>query len=278
MHVKPLKWAGSKDGHADYLRPIQSHYSSLTWYDPFCGSLALPLKYRPQKATLLDINPRLINFWRWVQRGMQIPAEILVHDKQHYYEIRDRLNALPPNDDSLLGAAYFYYLCRTGFNGLCRFSRKGKFNVPFGEYKSINYCSDFSSYVPLISGWYFDSADFLKLHIPIKSLLFIDPPYWRASKPGKTPMFVGYAGEVFGWEQQERTAFKAADYDGPVICCNSDDPKILELYHHLGFKIRMVDVRRRISCAGDRPIVQEMLAFKNIPDRLLPSGTNLIAS
>src|ERR687896_413085 len=44
--------------------------------------------------------------------------------------------------------ALFYYLNRTGYNGLCRFNQQGKFNVPFGRYKRIDYRKDFTGYVP----------------------------------------------------------------------------------------------------------------------------------
>jgi DNA adenine methylase len=270
MHTKPLKWAGSKDGHEEALRPIFNHFRHLTWYDPFCGSLALPFKYSPAQAILKDINPRLINFWKHVQRGFKIPEGICVNDEKHYYEVRDRLNALPLDDDSLESAAYFYYLCRTAYNGLCRFNQKGGFNTPFGRYKAINYMTDFTPYRFKMQGWELSCQSFLGDVIPPDCLLFIDPPYWQV-KDRKTPMFVGYAGNVFGWEEQVRVAFKAAHHGGPVICCNSADPQIIELYSNLGFEIRTIQVQRKVSCKGDRPLVTELLAFRNIPKYLLSS-------
>lgn len=46
-------------------------------------------------------------------------------------------------------AELFYYLNRTGYNGLCRFNNQGEFNVPFGKYKVINYKKDFLVYKKL---------------------------------------------------------------------------------------------------------------------------------
>lgn len=273
MHVKPLKWAGSKDGHEETLRPIFNHFRNLTWYDPFCGSLALPFKYQPTHAVLKDINPWLINFWKHVQKGFKIPEGICVNEEKHYYQIRDKFNALPPGDESAEAAAYFYYLCRTGHRGLCRFSKKTGFNVPYSKEdakKKINYITDFTPFRFKMSGWELSCESFLGDVILPDSLLFVDPPYWEV-KDRKTPMFVGYAGNPFGWEEQVRVAFKAAHHGGPVICCNSTDPQIVELYSSLGFEIRTIQVQRRVSCNGDRPLVTELLAFRNIPKFLLPS-------
>lgn len=268
MHVKPLKWAGSKDGHEETLRPIFEAYRNLTWYDPFCGSLALPFKYQPGHAVLKDINPRLINFWKHVQKGFKIPEGICVNEASHYYEIRKRLNTFPLYDESAESAAYFYYLCRTAYNGLCRFNKGGGFNTPFGKYKTINYILDFTPYRFKMTGWELSCESFLGDVIPRDCLLFIDPPYWEM-KDRKTPMFVGYFGNPFGWEEQLRVAFKAAHHGGPVVCCNSADPKVIELYSCLGFEIRTIQVQRRVSCKGDRPLVNELLAFRNVPKSLI---------
>ena len=52
-----------------------------------------------------------------------------------FYRQRERFNQLlrTGQGESAETAALFYYLNRTGYNGLCRFNRSGEFNVPFGQ-------------------------------------------------------------------------------------------------------------------------------------------------
>ena len=95
-----------------------------------------------RRALLNDANPHLINFYGWLKRGLPIDVPI-AERRGVYYRHRDRFNALlaAGKADSAEAAALFYYLNRTGYNGLCRFNRRGVFNVPFGRYKTIGYVS-----------------------------------------------------------------------------------------------------------------------------------------
>jgi len=115
--------------------------------EPFCGGLAVTIGLMPDRAVLNDVNPHVINFYHWLKRGLvsDVPME---NDEQVFYQNRERFNALlrAGKQDSAESAGLFYYLNRTGFNGLCRFNRSGEFNVPFGQYKRINYTRDFSAY------------------------------------------------------------------------------------------------------------------------------------
>jgi len=40
--------------------------------EPFCGGLAVALGLRPQRAILNDVNPHLINFYKQLQRGLEL--------------------------------------------------------------------------------------------------------------------------------------------------------------------------------------------------------------
>jgi DNA adenine methylase len=118
--------------------------------EPFCGGLAVALGLAPNKALLNDINPHLLNFYHWLQRGLSISLE-MTNEKDLYYQYRARFNALIKEEkaNSQEAAELFYYLNRTGYNGLCRFNQKGEFNVPFGRYRRINYQRDFRDFPPL---------------------------------------------------------------------------------------------------------------------------------
>src|SRR5213076_1731550 len=101
----------------------------------------------PEQALLNDINPHLINFYRWLKRGLNISIE-MKNNQTQFYKQRTRFNELLRTGRAMTkeAASLFYYLNRTGYNGLCRFNGSGGFNVPFGRYKNITYRSDFLPY------------------------------------------------------------------------------------------------------------------------------------
>lgn len=153
-------------------------------------------------------------------------------------------------------AALFYYLNRTGFNGLCRFNSRGEFNVPFGEYKSIQYARDFTPYGRQFENWEFMSGDFESVPLAQADFVYADPPY--------DVSFTQYSKEGFGWDEQVRAAEWLARHLGPVILSNQATERIVALYKMLGFKLRFLDAPRRISCTGNRTPAREVLAFKNL--------------
>ncbi len=130
----PLKWAGGKRWLVPVLKEIWEPYSHCRLVEPCVGGMAVTLGLKPQRALLNDINVHLINFFRWLQQGLHIDLP-MENDSQCYYKYRFRFNELAALGDicSLEAAQLFYYLNRTGFNGLCRFNSKGEFNVPFGS-------------------------------------------------------------------------------------------------------------------------------------------------
>lgn len=252
-----LKWAGGKRWQIPQLQPLWAAHRHRRLVEPFCGGLSVALGLRPARAVLNDANPHLINFYRWVQRGLTLELR-LANDEALFYAQRARFNALLASGhaESREAAGLFYYLNRTGFNGLCRFNRAGFFNVPFGRYATINYATSFEPHREGFRAFEFTAGDFDGLSLKPADFVYADPPY--------DVEFTEYSAGGFGWEDQQRVAARLAAHPGPVILVNQATERILELYGRHGFALRRLDAPRRISCNGDRAPASEVFATRNL--------------
>ncbi len=256
--LKPvLKWAGGKRWLLGRLREFWAGHERRRFVEPFCGGLAVALGLRPKRALLNDVNPHIINFYHWVGKGLKIDLEMR-NDKTLYYEHRESFNRLIRNGrtESRKAAQLFYFLNRTGYNGLCRVNRSGEFNVPFGRYRKIGYVQDFLEYRKVLAGWTFRAVDFQKVKLREGDFVYADPPY--------DVEFRQYAKGGFDWKDQERLAEWLAAHDGPVVASNQKTKRIVSLYKRLGFQRKYLDGPRRISCKGDRTPAREILATKGL--------------
>jgi len=253
----PLKWAGGKRWLVPELRKLYKPHRGRRLVEPFAGGLAVSLGLIPERALISDINTHLINFYKWLQEGLEIEM-LMVNDESHFYESRSRFNELTRTGatDTKEAAELFSYLNRTAFNGLCRFNSKGEFNVPFGSYKSINYVQDFREYAEVLSRWEIRRAGFESIEVEPNDFIYADPPY-------DTP-FTRYSKEDFAWPDQERLAVWLSKHRGPVVASNQATERIISLYRDLGFDIETVKAPRRISCTGDRTPALEMIATKGL--------------
>lgn len=253
----PLKWAGGKRWLVPTLQRLWQPHRRRRLVEPFVGGLAVALGLAPRRALLNDTNPHLINFYRWLQRGLVIDLE-LRNERELFYAHRHRFNALiqAGEHESREAAALFYYLNRTCFNGLCRFNRRGAYNVPFGRYRAINYTRDFRPYRRALRRWTFTSGDFVAIRLDPDDLIYADPPY--------DVEFTAYTAGGFGWDDQVRLAEWLAVHRGPVIASNQATDRILDLYGRLGFQITTLEAPRMIACNGDRRPALEILATRNL--------------
>jgi DNA adenine methylase len=253
----PLKWAGGKRWQLPYLRPLWQQHTGRRLVEPFCGGLAVTLGLQPRRALVNDVNTHVIDFYRWLKRGLVTPLPMR-NDELLYYVYRERFNELLASDagNGAEVAALFYYLNRTGYNGLCRFNQSGRFNVPFGRYKQIGYTTDFSEYRRAFANWTFMSGDFESLPLKSGDFIYADPPY--------DVEFTHYAKGGFSWEDQVRAAHWLSRHPGPVVLSNQATKRIVQLYKGLGFTLRFLQAPRMISCTGDRTPAREVLATKNI--------------
>lgn len=253
----PLKWAGGKRWQVPFLEPLWEKHRNTRLVEPFCGGLAVATGLVPGRALLNDVNPHVINLYHWLKKGFTIDFE-MANDEAKFYKARSRFNELLATGkaNTAEAAGLFYYLNRTGFNGLCRFNSKGQFNVPFGTYKSINYRTEFPEYREAFQGWMFTCMDFEQLELESSDFVYADPPY--------DVEFTQYSKGGFNWDEQERAAEWLSKHKGPVLLSNQATPRIVKLYRSLKFSLKFLEAPRRISCNGDRTPAAEVLAFRNL--------------
>lgn len=152
MAVKtPLKWVGSKARLMPQLLPHLPEGKRLI--EPFAGSCAVMMNTDYDEYLIADVNPDLVNLYKTMAYhtdALLIELEALfsagsVGDEENraifYYAVRDAFNQSGKSfgSESVEAAARFLYLNRHCFNGLCRYNRRGQFNVPFGKYKKTTF-------------------------------------------------------------------------------------------------------------------------------------------
>lgn len=252
-----IRYAGGKTWLADTMIAFSKENPTNRFVEPFAGGMAISLAVRHPVTIINDINPHVINLYRQIKNGLDLKIR-MENSASCYKQNRERFNELIKEGDirSAEAAQLFFYLNKTGFNGLSRFNKRGLFNVPFGKYESINYGKGFESYRNQFSSWEFSDNDFEKIVIGDNDFTFIDCPY--------DDSFVSYSSEGFTWEDQQRTALWASKLSGPVVSTNLSTDRVVEMYRDLGFLVRFMKARRSISCKGDnRKPVLEMIAVKN---------------
>ena len=253
----PLKWAGGKRWLVPHLRTLWRGYARRRLVEPFCGGLAIALGLNPARALLNDVNPHPVNFYEHLQRGLKIRIP-MQNDRDLYYRHRDDFNRLVTGRwrTSRKAAELFYFLNRTGYNGLCRFNSRGEFNVPFGRHRKIHYTRDFGPYAEALRRWTFTVGDFESIALAPKDFIYADPPY--------DVQFRQYSSDGFDWDAQERLAKWLSGHPGPVVASNQATERIQSLYRDLGFRMELLEGPRNISRTGDRSPALEILATRNL--------------
>lgn len=253
----PIKYPGGKRFLLPKLRRLLWGVPCTRFVEPFAGGLSVSLGLAPERALLNDLNPHVINFYVWVKKGLSIRLP-MSNDRACYYRHRDAFNKLIEENRYLTreGAEHFYYLNRTGYNGLVRFNNSGLFNVPFGAHKTIRYRRDFAEYRPLLKGWEFRCGDFSDLNLRDGDVVYADPPF--------DVEFRAYASGGFGWGDQVRLVEWLGELSCPVIISNQATDRIVQLYRKHGYRLNYVKAPRMISCNGDRTPAREVVAVRNL--------------
>lgn len=268
-----LKWAGGKGQLLEQLLPLVPAFER--YFEPFLGGGAMFFAQRPAQATISDANPRLIGCYEVVRDA---PAELLAllaryreaHCEAFYYEVRSRYNE-DTSASALEQAAMFIYLNKTGYNGLYRENRRGRFNVPFGRYLRPSICdeslmrsaSEVLQSARLRCGGYEESLQ----DAGPGDFVYLDPPYQPVSP---TARFTSYFRQGFGEAEQRALArcYRQLHERGcKLMLSNSDAALIRELYE--GFAIHEVQANRAISRNGQGrgPVTEFVVVNYPLPGR-----------
>ncbi|PJC85251.1 DNA adenine methylase [Vibrio sp. HA2012] len=261
-----LKWAGGKYG---LVEDIQRHLPpAKRLIEPFAGAGSVFLNTDYEEYLLADINQDLINLYNL----LKAEPDKYIHEarrlfqpdcnrKEFYLDMRAQFNA---TNDVWFRSLAFLYMNRFGFNGLCRYNKKGGFNVPFGSYKKPYFpeqemlaFAEKAQKATFVCESYIDTF----ARADNDSVIYCDPPYAPLSN---TANFTSYATSGFTLDDQANLAEIAENISCqkgiPVLISNHDTLLTRRLYH--GANLNVVRVKRTISRNGaGRNKVDELLAL-----------------
>ena len=260
-----LKWAGGK---SRITSEIKKHFKiGNRLIEPFVGSGAVFLNTSFSNYLLCDKNEDLINLYKNLQKQ---PAKLIAltrdlfsiqnNTESRFYEFREKFNSL--ESDDILKSALFVYLNKHAYNGLCRYNRKGFYNVPYGKYRAPKFPqTEMEDFAKKSKAAKFKCQDFEKTFGEAKlgDVIYCDPPYVPLSI---TSSFTSYSKEGFGMQDQIRLAKNAKYARLKGIQCvisNHDLDFIRDLYEKSD--IYEIKVQRSIaSKSTSRTKVAEIIA------------------
>lgn len=253
----PLTWVGGKRWHApDVARRFDGQCRLV---ELFCGSCAVTFALDPYSAMLVDANPHLINFYEQWQRGID-PAWTgdTTDPYETYWSWRRSYNQLTRDGgDERVRAELFYFLNHFAFNSLWRVNRDGAFNVPPRpncRQRTLPVLERF----PANKNWLFECRDFRLAVLRPTDFVYADPPYDDG--------FTTYTEGGFTWDDQQELALLLAAHPGPVMLINKATPRIVELYHDLGFDLEYPESTGQHfhRSRGRRDDVLEVCALRHV--------------
>lgn len=197
--LKPLvKWSGGK---GDEIKQFEKYFPSEydTYIEPFIGGGSVYFYLAPKKAVISDVHSELVDFYKCISEGKSKEIyDFMVNtpnDEETYYKIRDKMTI----SNELDNAKRFYYQRKTCFRGMLRYNKDGKFNIPFGKYKTINYNELLNKdYEDLLKNTEIKNTSFeyiFENYNDENNFMFLDPPY--------DSEFTDYGYCKFGKEEQK---------------------------------------------------------------------------
>lgn len=287
--IRPfIKWAGGKTRVLPDLLPHLPKAECLI--EPFVGGASVFLATDYRRYVLADINPDLINMYRKATRYPDLVIDTArelfaaKNNMEGYNEVRAAFNkqvgtaksagwGYGAEMEGIMRAAQFLYLNRHGYNGLCRYSRKTGFNVPFGKYKRVYFpekevrqfaekandtkaiflCAPFQRSLQIVTG-----SDMV---------VYCDPPYLPVSE---TADFTQYHIEAFTPVHHRHLVEVLLEVNRKhgtrIVISNSDTEATREIYQP--FRLHEISVQRSVSTNKDnRTKAKEVIGVLPVCER-----------
>lgn len=223
--VPPIKIQGIKTKLVPFIRSTVSWEGRGRWIEPFLGSGVVALNMAPERALLTDKNRYIIALYQGIQDGSINGASVReflefhgtrlsMAGKEYYLEMREAFNE---NGDPL----YFLFLNRSDFNGMIRFNKSGRFNVPFCQKPDrfskayvTKICNQVDAAAALMKGkeWEFSTAPWQETLRQARDhdYVYLDPPYIGRD--------TSYVGE---WPESEAIELARLAHESPASVCLS---------------------------------------------------------
>lgn len=260
----PFKWAGGKQRALVNILPIINSFEFNVFAEPFIGGATVSLNVEAESYLWNDLNKDLINSYESIfydkEKYLEFCAKAFgEYGFDEYYTLR---NAMNNSDFNTRRAALFQYLNKHGFNGLCRYNKKGEFNVPRGTVtkkpkqvpvEQIETLDTRHKYNTDLFNENYSDFIFTCGMENVDMLIYNDPPYAPLTSDFK------YTADGFGEEDHIKLKECSLQCKHPVLISNHWTEFTEELYSDAD-EIHLFDVQRTISCKGDeRKKVQECL-------------------
>jgi DNA adenine methylase len=260
-----LKWAGGKSKSVPFIQDAIPK-KIKRFVEPFAGSAVVSLNVDADEYLICDYNKDLIDLFKNL---VNFKADFIERCKVLFvngnnavifYYNRERFNSLPSCVEK---SALFVYLNRHAFNGLCRYNKSGKFNVPFGKYSTVYFPEhEMNLFINRSDRFKFKHSSFEDTFKEQRQgdVFYCDPPYIPLNV---TSSFTDYVGDGFDMSKQILLVDLAEKSSIPVFISNHWIPGITDSLYKNADKL-FKEVGRSISANGDsRSKVLEVLSIYN---------------
>ena len=271
---KPLiKWAGGKTRLNPQLLKIADiaveslKIGKINYYEPFFGGGALFFELNKNEkinaAYINDIIPHLVLFYETIAKDewledlfSEIESLTTIFEqgdkKQVYGSAKENSGWVKEFNELWIGkhpktkqekiksAALFFVLNKTGFNGMFRLNKEGKFNIPKGDTDKINFDDkvkkNFNEVSSILKNTSIHCGTYEKILPPENeidkktSFIYLDPPYIPNSD---TSNFTDYSSQGFKYKDHVELGkifLKLVEDGNNVILSNNNNELAREIF------------------------------------------------